>query len=129
MRRGRRRLLALITTFAVTVAACAKSSPDPVVDGWPIGAPADCAMTPCGAWLAVAQARLDVRDPGHAEVVKATLHNEGTLVAPEGGLQIFTRSGGCCDVAMFELANGTVKALGVGTIGVSTTVSAVDFGP
>jgi hypothetical protein len=123
------RSLATWLAVIVIVAACAKSAPDPVVDGWPIGQATDCAVTPCGAWLAVAQARLDVRDPGHAEVVKATLHNEGTLVAPEGGLQIFTRSGGCCNVALFELADGTTKALGVGTIGISTTVSAVDFGP
>jgi hypothetical protein len=129
MRFGRPSLLALLFVIAA-IAACAKSAPDPVVDGWPIGPPVDCAAAiDCAAWLAVAQGRLDGRDPGHAEVVKAILHNEGTLVAPDGGLQIFTRSGGCCSVAVFELADGTVAAIGVGMPGISQTVEAIDFGP
>jgi hypothetical protein len=123
------RLVPLAMALAIVVAGCARSTPDPVVDGWPIGPPADCATTPCQAWLAVAQARLAVRDPGHAEIVKATLHTEGTLVAPDGGLQVFARSGGCCAVAVFELADGTVEALGVGTPGISQTIEAIDFGP
>ena len=129
MRDGVHRMAALLVALAIVVAGCARSAPDPVVDGWPIGPPADCASTPCEEWLAVAQARLDVRDPGHAEVVKATLHSEGALVAPEGGLQVFARSGGCCAVAVFELADGTVEALGVGTPGISQTIEAIDFGP
>ena len=128
MRTGVSRLLATAMALVV-VAGCAQATSDPVVDGWPIGPELDCAVTPCAAWLAVAQGRLDVRDPGHAEIVKATLHSEGALVAPNGELQVFARSGGCCAVAVFDLADGSVEAVGVGTPGVGEDIQTVDFGP
>ena len=128
MRTGVGRLLAT-TVALVVVAGCAQATSDPVVDGWPIGSESDCAVTPCAAWLAVAHARLDVRDPGHAEIVTATLHSEGVTVGPDGQLQLTTRSGGCCAVARFVLTDGAVEAIGVGTPGIGDEIRTVDFGP
>ncbi len=46
------------------------------------------------------------------------------------GNQVLTnRSGSCCSVARFELADGSVKAIGVGYPGISKTPVAVDYGP
>jgi hypothetical protein len=128
MRKGVGRLL-VIAMALVVIVGCAQTTSDPVVDGWPIGPESDCAVSPCAAWLAVAQARLAERDPGHAEIVKATLHTEGVTVGPDGQLQVTTRSGGCCAVARFELADGTVEAIGVGTPGIGEDIRTIDFGP
>ena len=38
-------------------------------------------------------------------------------------------SGACCRVALFELADGSVKAIGVGTVGISPGIQAFDYGP
>ncbi len=47
----------------------------------------------------------------------------------DGNVILWTRSGACCSVARFELADGGVKAIGVGFPGVSTTPMAFDYGP
>jgi hypothetical protein len=110
---------------------------DTVVDGWSIGAEvASCTSThvleetsDCKERLTVATAGLDRRDPGHAGVVRVSIHREGRYRYANGNVGLVTRSGGCCAVAVFALSDGSVRAIGVGRIGVSTTVSAVDYGP
>ena len=69
--------------------------------------------------LGLASDHLDRRDPGHAVVVGATLHSEGGLIDPATGQQILrTRSGGAISIAVLELADGTVTAIGVGYPGI-----------
>ena len=121
--------LLAIAMAMVVAAGCAQRTSDPVVDGWPIGPEADCdTSTVCDEWLAVARARLAVRDPGHAAVVESTLHTPGITVGPDGKVSVVTRSGGFA-VARFELADGTVEAIGVVTPGISEIPVTVDFGP
>lgn len=122
--------LATVTLAAVSLAACLPPTSDPVVDGWPIGSPLACDPTEkCPELLATARDGLDRRDPGHAPITRTTLHAEGTIVDASGRITIVTRSGACCYVARFELADGTVSAIGVGYPGISTTPRAVDYGP
>lgn len=39
------------------------------------------------------------------------------------------RSGNCCSVVRFELADGSVRAIGVGFPGVSDIPIAINYGP
>ncbi len=92
-----------------------------VVDGWPIGPLVECRPDDrCPELLAAAVAGLARRDPGNAAIVRATLHREAVLS---------TRSGACCTVARFELADGTVRAIGVGYRGISRELTVIDRGP
>ena len=80
----------------------------------------DCAAT-LARWLAAARAAFDRRDPDHTPVRLATLHynasNKQFLSAP-------------LEVAVFELADGTVRAIGVGHFGVDFAhISTADYGP
>jgi hypothetical protein len=71
----------------------------------------------CSAWRATISISAT---RGHAPVVRATLHVEGSLIDPETGQQILrARSGGAPRIAEFELADGTVTAVGVGYPGIS----------
>jgi hypothetical protein len=112
------------------IVGCFPQAGDPVIDGWPVGAALPC--TPeqkCQELLAAASAGLDRRNPGHADVVEGTLHAEGRTVNASGETILITRSGSCCSVALFTLTDGTVRAIGVGYPGISTTPMAIDFGP
>jgi hypothetical protein len=103
---------------------------DPVVDTWPVGPEVAC--TPdrhCPALLVTARIGFDHRDPGHPAVVRVVLHEEGTTVNNKGERILVTRSGSCCVVARFELADGSVAAIGVGYPGVSKIPMAFDEGP
>jgi hypothetical protein len=103
---------------------------DPVIDTWPVGPELVC--TPdrqCPALIATARTGFDRRDPGHPAVIRVVLHREGTTVNAKGEHILVTRSGSCCVVARFELADGSVAAIGVGFPGVSTLPIAFDQGP
>lgn len=103
---------------------------DPVVDTWPVGPELDCAADGhCPALLATARIGFDRRNPGHPAVVRVVLHREGTTVNDKGERILVTRSGSCCVVARFELADGSVAAIGVGYPGVSKIPIAIDKGP
>jgi hypothetical protein len=123
--------LAALASLALVWAVAVSSGPtaDPVVDGWPVGDAFTCSNPECEALLPVAQAQLDTRDPGHAPVVHATLHHEGVYADASGHLILSVRSGGCCQVARFELADGTIRAIGVGYPGISQEPMAFDYGP
>ena len=110
------------------------------MDGWSIGdgfcsalregVPdgARCAQD-AEAHLAVAADGLDQREPGHAPIVARELHREGGYPGPDGQILLPTRSGGCCAVAVFRLEDGSVKAIGVGRIGINDFLSTVSYGP
>ena len=104
---------------------------DRVVDGWPIGAPLQCEdASRCQALSAVAREGLDQHYAGHAAVVEFGLYNEGSRIDAETGDKILViRSGACCEVALYRLADGTEHALGVGYPGISTTPMAFPEGP
>lgn len=104
---------------------------DRVVDGWPIGVPLACEdVARCQILGQVAREGLDQYYAGHAEIAEFGLHSEGMTVDPETGDKILvTRSGACCEVALFRLADGTEHALGVGYPGISTTPMAFPDGP
>lgn len=57
------------------------------------------------------------------------LHNEGVTRDADGNTILHTRSGQCCRVVRFELADGSVRAIGVGFPGISDIPIAVDYGP
>ena len=122
--------------FSSVVLGCgllpnARPTGDRVVDGWPIGAPLECEdAARCQALTTVAGEGLDQHYPQHAEIVGFGLYSEGMRVDPETGNAILVnRSGSCCDVALFRLADGTEHALGVGFPGISTTPMAFPEGP
>ena len=121
---------ALLLILVPTVVGCFTQAADPVVDGWPIGPELSCDGYPkCPEMLAVARDGLDRRDPDHAAVVRVTLHAEGTITDADGNHILMTRSGPCCNVARFELADATVNAIGVGSVGVDPVIRAFDVGP
>ena len=120
---------AAMLLLAASSIGCQRPTSDPVIDGWSIGVELDC--TPdqeCPLLLSTAQATLDRRDPGHPPIVAAALHAEGHVVTDDGGIVLNTRSGACCDVAVFALADGSTAAIGVGYPGISPVPIAFDYG-
>jgi hypothetical protein len=110
-------------------------------DGWKVGALETCPAGPiptsrpavgqpslwdCDAslavWLSAARDGFDRRDPSHAPVVRATLHRIASNEVSAG----FFR-----EVVVFELADGSVRAIGVSHISVdyASPVTAIDYGP
>jgi hypothetical protein len=123
------RRVAAVVLFVAIVTGCSRVG-DPVVDGWAIGPEQWCATTTnCPALLDTARAGLDRRDPRHADVLRVTLHDEGATFEADGDQILHTRSGSCCSVARFELADGSIRAIGVGYPGISQEPIAVDYGP
>jgi hypothetical protein len=124
MRRGS--LAALLLAAEVVLAGCGA---DPVIDTWPVGpATTDCGPNDCRVLLDVARVGFDKLHPGHAAIVGATLHEEGSIVNASGEQVLVTRSGTAW-VARFELADGSLHAIGVGYPGVSREPQAFPDGP
>ena len=106
---------------AAALVGCATVQPGTLVDGWSVGEQKTCAVGDerCVALLPEATRGLDRRDPGHPPITAATLHEEGGYPGKNGEVLLSVRSGGCCDVALFQLADGSVRAIGVGYPGIS----------
>jgi hypothetical protein len=103
------------------------AAPDPIVDGWPIREPMSCVPEErCAELLELAARRLDRRDQDRAAVVEAVMHYEG-MILDDHGSWLNTHTGRVY-VARFELADGSVRAIGVGFPGVSDTPIAYDYG-
>jgi hypothetical protein len=128
-----------LSSLMVAVALAACSAIAPIYDGWQVGGLDTCpepnfdafkgerqpSTWDCDAslalWLKAASEGVDRRDPGHAPVVRATLHYNASNV---------TRLSNWFEVAVFELADGTVRAIGVGHFGVDYAhISTHDYGP
>ena len=92
-----------------------------IVDGWPIGAAADCSKVDCPAYLEAATKALGTRDAGHPGIVGVALREE------VGGAMMRTTP--CCHVAVFELADGSVSAIGVGKNMLGDLIVTVERGP
>jgi hypothetical protein len=85
----------------------------PIVDGFPIGAPATCAPDRCDEWVRLARSVLEDRDPAHAEVINVRIYLEdltNPLLFEPGVLH---RRSGTLVVVVFELADGSKRAAGV----------------
>ena len=98
---------------------------DPVIDGWVVGA----ARPDEDAYIDAATKLLASISPGHADIVQASLHNEGVYYDGDGHQILWTRSGSCCLVVLFELADGSKRAVGAGLPGISQTLTAFETGP
>ena len=129
--RGRRLFGAALAGIALVVVACSPNAPSPVIDTWPVGEEyaCDAGDARCQALIPTAIAGLDARNPGHAPVLSVSLHREGALLGPSGEQILMTRSGDCCSVAVLQLANGEIRAIGVGYPGVSDVPVAIPEGP
>ena len=118
----RLQLAARLAVLALGVLACGllREPPDPLIDGWSVGSEVSWFEVDREVLLGLARDHLDRRDPGHAAIVRATLHCEGGLIDPSTGQQVLrTNSGGAPRIAVFELADGAVAAIGVGYPGIS----------
>lgn len=130
---ARRARAALVVGAALLVGACSlpPATASPVIDTWPIGDQYQCSGgdARCAALVPAAIKGLDRWRPGHADVVTVKLHREGILLDALGNPILLTRSGDCCSVAVFQLAGGEVRAIGVGYPGISPEPEAVLQGP
>jgi hypothetical protein len=137
----RRSIAILVSASAMLLALAACASTYTVrgstLDGWTVGEPEACpppnfaageawpAVRDCAAitrlWLETAKAGFDRRDPGHPEVARMSLYTYG-------GTAKFI---GCwCYVAVLELVDGSIRAIGIGHLGVDHEhVVAFDDGP
>jgi len=120
----------VVALIALMLLSCSAGPPVTIVDDWPIGRPTVCEpQFRCDELLNEAIRGLARRDPGHADIVSLALHDEGAMRDAEGNTILTTRSGQCCRVVRFELADGSVRAIGVGFPGVSDIPIAIDYGP
>ena len=90
---------------------------DPIIDSWPIGPARGCDLDAarCDARVLAGLAGLDGRDPGHGAVDSWELHVEGAFSdALSGQRRLVNRSGGCCQVLVMKLTDGSTRAIGVG---------------
>lgn len=127
----------LIGLIAILAAACGglgrTSSSDRVIDGWLVGPATTCqdrvirdannvevARGRCDDLVAAATTALDHRDPGHPTAISMQLHQR--LSPPD-------RVGGLAFVAVYTLADGSVRAIGVGWPEVATYAYTIDYGP
>ncbi len=120
--------LVVVLLGGLVAGSCAPAA-DPIIDTWPVGEAVDCAETPsCDELTRVGLAGLNERDPGHAPVVAARLHTEGAFVDPTTGDTILVvRSGGCCQVLVVRLMDGSTRAIGVGFPGISDKAVAIPW--
>lgn len=108
------------------IAGACSPAADRVIDTWPIGEVIESrGDASCAELVTVGLAGLADRDPGHAAVVAAHLHREGSFVDPSGKTILLKRSGGCCQVLVVELTDGSTRAIGVGYPGISNKAMAI----
>lgn len=123
-------VVALLALAAM--AGCAGGGqPGSLVDDWAIGEAAPCASedAKCLAMVEVATTALASRDPGHAPILQTTLHEEGLYPNRDGELGQLFRSGGSPMVVLFQLADGTHRAIGVKYVLRDDIPTAYEYGP
>ena len=128
----RYQLAACIVLLAIGAIACGllREPSDRVIDGWPVGSEVRCGVdADCVLLLGLAREHLDRRDPRHGDVIRASLHQEGTLVDPGTGDHILMTRSGVMMVAVLELQGDAVTAVGVGYPGISREPIVFDQGP
>jgi hypothetical protein len=101
-----------------------------VVDGWPVGEPFECRIDDeCWFYIPLATTALDHRDPGHVPIATATTHLQAAYRHEDGEFRDPMCLGGCDMIVLFQLDDGSFKAIGAGSIGVSREVTTRDYGP
>jgi hypothetical protein len=114
-----------LLVVAALLLGCATPPATSVIDGWEIGPSVDCNLyeppTPCDALVPFALRALDRFHPGHAPTDTATLHE--WLPAMD---RVYTS--GAPQVVVIELADGTIRAIGVDYFGVSTLPTILEMG-
>ena len=90
--------------------------PNTRIDGWSVGARVACdASTPdCDVLFPLAVESFEKRDPGHPPIVSTTLHKEGFYPNERNELVRIFRSAVGIWVVVFELADGSQRAIGAG---------------
>ena len=119
----------LLLAALLLLGGCSFLQPAATVNGWSVGPLLACADQRCRDEIPVAQAALEEYYPNHPELVALEIHEEGGYRDPVGNVVLVTRSGGCCEVALFRFVDGTIWAIGVGYVGVSDFPSAVPQPP
>lgn len=115
----------MIAVVGMLVAACGSAPLPAMADGWEIGDRVDCRDNPeCDEFVPAAIAGFDRRDPGHLPIISVALHQRGE----PGSMILNICSGGCPVVAVFRLADGSVRAIGVGTPGIATEPIIFEYG-
>ena len=121
---------ALLGAIAVLALGCGPVGPSMVVDGWPVGEPFQCRIDDeCAFYVPLATNALDHRDPGHAPIVNVTMHQQSAYRQGDGDFRYPMCSGGCDIIVLFHLGDGSVRAIGAGSIGVSREVTTRNYGP
>lgn len=109
---------------ASQTAGAARPSLDPgkyantTISGFPLANQVDCADQ-CASHLALARAALDKSSPAHAEVAKEFVYAEGNGIKRSGSYTVI----------VFELANGSVVAVGISCAGVNPCQAEPTYGP
>jgi hypothetical protein len=85
----------------------------PIVDGFPIGAPATCAPRICDEWIRLALSALEDREPAHAQVLNVRTYYEDLTNPVLYDPKVVHRRTGTVVVVVFELADGSRRATGV----------------
>ena len=113
---------------ALSLGGCSAMAPNSVVNGWSVGDVKTCNDARCAAQISVVMAAFEEYLPNHAPLTQLTIHEEGGYPRGDGTMAAPFRSGGCCDVALFQFADGMIYALGVGYLGISDEPVAVPRG-
>lgn len=125
-----------ILLAGLLLGGCSRLADGATIDGWQIGPVQPCPVPnlPPGVpfpehpdcargrsdYETAGTAALAKRDPGHAAILRMTLHEYA-------GTAVFTS---VVNVAVFELADGSVRAIGLVHPGVDTEhLFAIDYGP
>ena len=128
------RALALAMLTAAVLSGCGvyEVGPNTIVNGWSIGEESPCEAG-CEDVISAATERLAGRDPLHAPIIRTTLHAEGLYPNDDGDLGQIFRSGmgGFSGVVLFQLGDGTYRAIGYGRLPphLGSKPTTRDFGP
>ena len=106
-----RRVTFSFVTVGLAVAGCVGAKPGPVVDGWDVGSPVVCVNDECAQAIEVATHGLDLCGPSHPPIADVMVYNRGKPVVHQPTI-----------VVVFHLADGSARAIGVGSVGVSRPV-------
>jgi hypothetical protein len=111
-------LRTILPVAAVAACGIGAIEPNDRIDGWSVGEPIACEQsTPrCDILIPLAITGLADRDPGHAPIVSTALHDEGLYPNKQGNLVEVVRSSTAVWVAVFQLADGSRAAIGVGNV-------------
>lgn len=107
------RFVARIPAMVALVLALAGCTSPRTIDGWSIGEVWKCTAPYCDSARRAAEAGLELRYPGHPTVASLTFHWEGAYRRPDGRTETDGHPA-VGEIAVFQFADGTAVAFGVG---------------